>query len=265
MIFLGIDLGWQTGPSGVCCLRLEDTDLSLLALDRRATHADVLTWITQQALTGPAMVSVDAPTIIPNATGMRVPDRLAHRYFGKYHAGCYPANQASAFAPQLIAFGQALEVSGFAHAPTLIPQQPGRSQIEFFPHPAIVHLFGLSRILKYKKGRVAQRRQELERLRSLILKHLPHHTPSLSLQTLPPIPTGGSALKAVEDQLDSIICAYGAAHWWYWGSQRNQVLGSLQDGYIVVPTRYDIQTHQPILESFQEANSRSATAPNSDS
>lgn len=247
MHFLGIDLGWQTGPTGVCCLILETQSLSLVTLDRVATHGDVLAWIAVQAPGDtPAMVAVDAPTIIPNPTGMRQPDRLAHQYFGKYHAGCYPANQASAFAPQLIDFSQALTQQGFAHAPTLTPQQPGRYQIEFFPHPAMVHLFGLSRILKYKKGRVAQRRQELMRLRSLILEHLPRHTPSLAIKDLPAIPPGGAALKAVEDQLDSIICAYGAAHWWYWGARRNQVLGSLEQGYIVVPTRYDIQTYRPL-------------------
>lgn len=246
MNFLGIDLGWQTGPTGVCCLRLEGRTLSLFALDRLATHSGVMDWINRQAPgETPAMVAVDAPTIIPNPTGMRLPDRLAHRYFGKYHAGCYPANQGSAFAPQLIAFGQALTDQGFNHAPTLTPQRLGRYQIEFFPHPAMVHLFGLSRILKYKKGRVAQRRKELERLRTLMLQHLPRHTPRLALGDLPAIPGGGAQLKAVEDQLDSVICAYGAAHWWYWGHQRNQVLGDLADGYIVVPHRYDIETYGP--------------------
>jgi predicted RNase H-like nuclease len=43
------------------------------------------------------------------------------------------------------------------------------------------------------------------------------------------------ALKAVEDQLDSLICAYVAAHWWYWGLERNWVLGDTTTGYIVVP------------------------------
>lgn len=246
MIFLGIDLGWQTGPSGVCSLSLTETGLSTVDLQRLDTHGDVLDWVSAQAPAAtPAMVAVDAPTIIPNPTGMRLPDRLAHKYFGKYHAGCYPANQASAFAPQLLAFGQALTEQGFAHAPTLNPQQLGRYQIEFFPHPAMVHLFGLSRILKYKKGRIAQRRQELERLRSLILKHLPHHTPYLATVDLPTIPERGPALKAVEDQLDSIVCAYGAAHWWYWGPQRNQVLGHLETGYIVVPGPYDVRDYSP--------------------
>lgn len=246
MYFLGVDLGWQTGPTGVCCLRLKMDELSLVTLDRLTTHAEVLHWINQRApVPTPAMVAVDAPTLIPNATGMRQPDRLAHKYFGKYHAGCYPANQAAAFAPSLLAFGQALVEQGFHHAATLSPQQPGRYQIEFFPHPAMVHLFGLSRILKYKKGRVAQRRQELGRLRSLILHHLPRHTPRLAIGDLPNIPDGGSALKAVEDQLDSLVCAYGAAHWWYWGLQRNQVLGNLETGYIVVPQPYDVRDYSP--------------------
>lgn len=247
MIFIGIDLGWQTGPSGVCCLCLKKTTLSLIALDRLDTHQEVLAWLKHQTPSGPAMVAVDAPTIIPNATGMRAPDRLAHKYFGKYHAGCYPANQTSTFAPQLIAFGQALNDCGFIHAPTLEPQQLGRYQIEFFPHPAIVHLFGLSRIIKYKKGRIAQRQQELERLRGLILQHLPHHTPGLIINDLPKIPAGGAALKALEDQLDSIVCAYGAAHWWYWGHIRNQVLGNLSTGYIVVPNPYDIRDYSPAI------------------
>ncbi|MEA5464217.1 DUF429 domain-containing protein [Leptothoe sp. PORK10 BA2] len=246
MRFLGIDLGWHTGPTGVCCLQLTANGLSLMALDRLATHGDVLAWVMAQAPAPvPAMVAVDAPTIIPNPTGMRQPDRLAHQYFGKYHAGCYPANQASAFAPRLLAFSQALADQGFTHAPTLEPQQPGRYQIEFFPHPAMVHLFGLARIIKYKKGPIAQRRQELERLRSLILHHLPRHTPPLAVEDLPPIPQQGPALKAVEDQLDSMLCAYGAAHWWYWAHQRNQVLGSLETGYIVVPAPYDVRDYQP--------------------
>ncbi len=35
---------------------------------------------------------------------------------------------------------------------------------------------------------------------------------------------GGRDLKAVEDQLDALLAAYIAAHWWYWGRERNDVL-----------------------------------------
>ncbi|NJN21932.1 MAG: DUF429 domain-containing protein [Leptolyngbya sp. RL_3_1] len=253
MRFLGIDLGWQSGASGLCCLELVDQTLALVALTRRDTKAEVLDWVDAMVPTGePAMIAIDAPTVIPNATGMRLPDRLAHRYFGKYDAGCYPANQGRPFAETLVQFSQALEARGFAHAPTIIPQQVGLYQIELFPHPATIHLFHLDRILKYKKGRLAQRRPELEKLRSLQLKILPTLAPALALaeHQLPGIPTGGAQLKAVEDQLDSVICAYAGAHWWWWGLERNWVLGSLDTGYIVVPA--PDQGPQPVRGAADE-------------
>jgi predicted RNase H-like nuclease len=53
------------------------------------------------------------------------------------------------------------------------------------------------------------------------------------------IPTTGAALKATEDKLDSLICAYVAAYWWYWGEQRNLVLGDCTTGYIIIPKEYN--------------------------
>ncbi|MBW4612792.1 MAG: DUF429 domain-containing protein [Desmonostoc vinosum HA7617-LM4] len=243
MKFLGIDLGWKSQPSGLCCLELIDGQLQLLDLDRQEFIADILTWIDKCVQPDePAIIAVDAPTLIPNATGSRLPDKLTHKHFGKYHAGCYPANQNLPFAERTINFGLELESRGFAHAPTIEPQKPGRYQIEVFPHPAIVHLFGLERILKYKKGRLNERRLELSKLYNYILDILPTYQPPLRSVRLCgsfpcEIPTTGATLKAAEDKLDSLICAYVAAYWWYWGEQRNLVLGDRTTGYIVVPQR----------------------------
>jgi predicted RNase H-like nuclease len=231
--FVGVDLGWQSQPSGFCTLILQGDRLTLATLTRYDRHGEVLAAIA--AIAEPALIAVDAPTLIPNATGMRMPDRLAHRYFGKYHAGAYPANQSLPFAAHTVAFGQALEAQGFAHAPTLIPRQPGRYQIEVFPHPATITLFGLPRILRYKKGRLADRAAELTRLRQYLQTVLPTLVPPCFLPELPPIPATGAALKEVEDRLDSLLCAYIGAHWWYWGTARNWVLGDRAQGYIVVP------------------------------
>ncbi len=256
MKFIGVDLGWSSGASGLCCLEWRSGKLALLDLQRVMAIADILAWIDGWiAPDQPGMVAVDAPTLIPNATGMRLCDRLAHKHFGKYHAGCYPANLGSTFAQRTLAFGLSLEERGFHHAPTIQPQQPGRFQIEAFPHPAIVHLFNLPRILKYKKGTLAERRPELARLRHYIHESLPLHDPPLDVSlsairetfaklsaglpagiAIPEIPLKGAELKAVEDQLDSLICAYIAAHWWHWGTERNLVLGNRDQGYIIVPT-----------------------------
>lgn len=236
MKFLGIDLGWRSGASGLCCLEWSDGSLHLLDLDRQLAIADILNWIDKWAPpTQPALIAVDAPTLIPNATGMRLPDKLTHQHFRHYHAGCYPANLGRPFAQHTIEFGLSLEARSFAHAPVITPKTLGRYQIEVYPHPAIVHLFGLTRILKYKKGRLSDRRLELIKLHQYILNILPTLEPALKPFPLPAIPTTGVALKAIEDQLDSLICAYVAAHWWYWGIERNWVLGDATTGYIVVP------------------------------
>ena len=260
MKFLGIDLGWRSQPSGLCCLTWTNEQLELLDLDRKETIEDVLNWVDTWVKPGePAMIAVDAPTIIPNATGMRVPDKLTHKHFGRYHAGCYPANLSLPFAQRTVSFGLELEARGFTHAPTITPQQPGRYQIEVFPHPATIHLFNLNRILKYKKGKLAERQIELTKLHQYITNILPTLQPPLrplrpprvfreaqphqklalsgSFPPISPPPTTGATLKALEDRLDSLICAYVGAHWWYWGLDRNWVLGDRTTGYIVVPVR----------------------------
>ncbi|APB34188.1 hypothetical protein GlitD10_1862 [Gloeomargarita lithophora Alchichica-D10] len=237
MRFLGIDLGWSSGASGLCCLAWEGNALVLLDLDHKQPTEAILTWVdTWAGGEQPAAVAVDAPTIIPNATGMRLPDRLTHRYFHRYHAGCYPANLGRPFAARTVEFGQELFRRKFRHGIEIKPQKPDRWQIEVFPHPAMVHLFNLDKILKYKKGAIAERCQELNKLRTLLLT-LTAGEPRLKVANLPDIPEKTSALKSVEDQLDALMCAYVAAYWWYWGEAKNQVLGNEQEGYIVVPHR----------------------------
>ncbi|MGF1677462.1 MAG: DUF429 domain-containing protein [Rivularia sp. (in: cyanobacteria)] len=275
MKFLGIDLGWKSQPSGLCCLELIDGKLELQDLDRKDGIVDILDWVDDCVKAAEnAIIAVDAPTLIPNATGSRLPDKLTHKHFGKYHAGCYPANLGLAFAERTVNFGLELESRGYIHAPTIEAQKPGRYQIEVFPHPAIVNLFGLQRILKYKKGRISDRHLELTKLYNYITDILPTLHPPLCTQRdscynggNPPkfagesispatslrnalsclcglfitsIPKTGVALKAAEDKLDSIICAYVAAYWWYWGEQKNLVLGDANTGYIVIPDRVEL-------------------------
>lgn len=238
MRFLGIDLGWKSGASGLCCLEWQQGQLVLLSLERQLEIVDILSWVRHWTeFQIPALVAVDAPTLIPNLTGTRLPDRLTHKYFGKYHAGCYPANLQRPFAQRTIDFGLSLRELGFCHAPVMDRQRLDRYQIEVFPHPAQINLFNLDRILKYKKGKLSDRQMELTKLRNYILTILPTLEPKLELLNLPNIPSQGKSMKEAEDMLDSLICAYIGAYWWYWGEEKNLVLGDEETGYIVVPQR----------------------------
>jgi pyridoxamine 5'-phosphate oxidase len=215
-------------------------------------------WVDAQA-GADAVVGIDAPIVIPNASGMRTADRLAQTMYGKFHAGAYPASRARSFWQRTTQISAALAKLGFSHGDELVPKSRGRFQIEVHPHAASVQLFLLDRIVKYKKGTLAERAAGLRSLRALFLRHLPTLVPRLDLTSLPEIPRGGPALKALEDQLDALLCAYIAAHWWHWGRDRNDVLGNSRTGYIVVPRRRMPETRRADLrETYSQRALREA-------
>lgn len=234
--FLGIDFGWEGKPTGLCALEFDNAALRLIDLRTESAQDDILSWADRHA-TPSTVIGVDAPIVIPNETGMRDADKLAHRHYGKYHAGAYPASRARNYWRRTTGLSLQLEAQGFRHGDRLAARAPGRYQIEVHPHAATVQLFRLDRIVKYKRGNLAGRRAGLGRLRSLLSQHLPRLLPPLALPGLPEIPDRGPALKNLEDRLDAITSAYVAAHYWFWGPARNEVHGDAEKGYIVVPKR----------------------------
>ena len=42
-------------------------------------------------------------------------------------------------------------------------------------------------------------------------------------------------ISSLEDPLDAVLCAYLAWHCWRWGEERNEMFGTMAEGYIVVP------------------------------
>ena len=62
--------------------------------------------------------------------------------------------------------------------------------------------------------------------------------PARTLRHLVPRLLPSELAKIPADQLDAVLCAYLAAHWWLWGRARNDVLGDSKTGYIIVPHRH---------------------------
>jgi pyridoxamine 5'-phosphate oxidase len=172
---------------------------------------------------------------------MRIADRLAQSYYGKYHAGSYPVKKTRTFSKTINTFSASLVNLGFGH-------EKQRFLVEVHPYAASVQLFLLNAVVQYQKGSLTDRATELTRLRALILERLPSLIPKLELTELPQIFERGRELKAVEDQLNALLAAYLAAHWWYWGSERNEVLGDMTVGRIIVPHR-----QKPTPEELNEA------------
>jgi predicted RNase H-like nuclease len=231
--FLGVDLGWYGKPTGLASLALDGSDLRLRNIARIEDVGEILNWILSETGHGSAVVGVDAPLVIPNQAGIREAERALNRDFRRFHAGCHAANLGRPFATHVVSFSRRLEAAGFRHGANMCAREEGRFQIEVHPHAASVSLFGLDRIVKYKRGPREARARELRRLRDLMLARLPRMEPPLSLQ-LPEVPATGN-IKPVEDRIDAVLCAFVAAHWWYWARSRNTLYGAPETGYIVVP------------------------------
>ena len=231
--FLGVDLGWYGKPTGLASIVWDGEQLSLRKIARLESVDEIMAWIVAEAGCGSAVAAIDAPLVIRNQTGIRAAERLLNSDFRRFHAGCHAANLGLPFAQHVTSFSRRLEALGFAHGAATVPRPEGRFQIEVHPHAASVSLFGLDRIVKYKRGTRAQRAAGLRQFRRLLISRLPTLDPALAVR-LPTVPVTG-AIKPTEDKIDAVLCAYVAAHWWFHATLRNTVYGDAETGYIVVP------------------------------
>jgi predicted RNase H-like nuclease len=209
------------------------------------TNADILGAINASA-SPDTVLAIDAPLIIKNQSGQRQCERLIGQRFGHADASAHTSNLTLFPSARSVAIAAALERSGWSHAvePATDRRRPGKWFFEVYPHPGHVVLFDRKKIVKYKKGKVRERCAGLQELRHLIRDQLGCGTPrliassSLTIlleQTLDVM--GPSDRKQYEDSLDAVLCGYLAAHYWAWGSERNEMIGTMASGYIVVPSR----------------------------
>jgi len=176
-------------------------------------------------------VTVDAPIVCPNRTGTRPVDRLTHRMFHREHAACHPANLIRCPRPPRVA--RLLQRKGFRVGWETLAG--GRWVAEVYPHPAMVRMFGLPRIIKYKKGSVAERRKEFQRLQGLMRKLMKRRFPGLKLNQETRSLLRQKWSKPVEDRTDALFCALiGMWHWMHRG-KRSEVIGDRKTGFILLP------------------------------
>lgn len=220
-------------PSGLAALEWDGKRLQLQQLQRLDTHEAVLAALPAGTS---SWIAIDAPVLIRNSSGTRQADRTAHELFSRQHAGCYPVHLGLPFAPGILRFIDAVQALGYS---TELPsgRMSSNSHVfEVFPHAASIRLFELPQILPYKKGKLATRLAALTQYRSLLASALKARRPGFHSDSLPLPGSTGAQLKACEDQLDALLCAYVAAHFWYWGLARTNILGHPPDGFIVNPS-----------------------------
>lgn len=162
------------------------------------------------------LVAIDMPLSRTPIRGRRVSDNAVSAAYGARKCGTHTP---SAERPGLLS--DALR-EGFAQAgyPLLTQKTASPGLIEVYPHPALVELADAAKRLPYKAAKVRsywpsatsfERRGNLYRQWAEIIALLEKHIAGIKAALPPLAPDANSfKLKAYEDQLDAIVCAWVA-------------------------------------------------------
>ena len=233
VLLIGIDLAWgEKKHDGVCFLEWDGKRGAVAGFAYPQGDRELREEVVRASRGKLSVfVTVDAPIVCPNRTGTRPVDRLTHRMFHREHAACHPANLTKCPRPPRIA--RLLRKEGFR-----VGWKPGagkKTVAEVYPHPAMVRMFGIPRIVKYKKGGVAERRKEFRRLQELLRRCLKKRFPRLAIDAETKSLLAQRWSKPVEDRTDALYCALiGLWHWMHRG-KRSEVIGDLKTGFILLP------------------------------
>lgn len=234
---LGIDAAWTaTQPSGVALVsstagnwRLIFAGSSYRHLVAHAEEGLISTFRPSGSVAAAAallaaagkiagapvdLVAVDMPLSLEPITERRVSDNLV--------SAAYGARRCSTHTPSAIRPGKISDDlrGGFEHCGygllTKEVRLPGL--LEVYPHPALVELMRAEKRLPYKQGKTrnywptenpVNRRAKLFETWRTIVAHLEQEIPgAFDVLQLPPFEAPSWQLKAFEDMLDAVICAW---------------------------------------------------------
>ena len=241
MRLAGIDLAWKSdrNTTAVAIGDLKGKSLRIGRIEPALRSLERLEALIRQEdrLVG---VAVDAPLIINNESGQRRCETSLGSHYSRRKVSCHSSNLRRYPNAASVRLSVYLKERGFEHLRNVFE---GRFQIECYPHPAIIEIFGLPERLKYKKGDVSLRKRGQMKLSKYVLALRESRVVSLSvdekcqtylsekhIESL-----AGADLKTNEDVLDSIICLYVGAL--FAASVPHRIYGSREYGYIYVPAQ----------------------------
>ena len=188
--YIGIDLAWtENNNSGLALL--EDNKILYCGIAKNLE--EVIAFIKRYPK---AIIGVDAPLEVPNETGNRDIEKEFLKDFSSKRLGVYPVNRnlLTKYSKNIV--GEELR------AP--ISQKLGENLFEVYPHATILECFH-GKVLEYKrkKGRdTAFIKKQLHILENYLEEVLDGEFKE-ELKNLK-----GKGLKAYEDKLDALVCAY---------------------------------------------------------
>ncbi|WP_237361679.1 DUF429 domain-containing protein [Rhizobium gallicum] len=163
------------------------------------------------------VVAIDMPLSLTPIIGRRASDNMISSEYGAKHASTHTP---SVTRPGRLSdeFRIGFEVAGY---PLTVSQPSGRALLEVYPHPALIELASASRRLPYKHSKsrkywpdvtpAARRENLLETWRRIVMLLDDQIQGARDALSLPPSDARGFEMKAFEDTLDAVVCAWVGA------------------------------------------------------
>ena len=229
----GIDLAWgykmpDAIATGHLTKEAEQWVLSNLELTYQKFSIEGLCeHLLQQKL--PSLLAIDAPLLCKNETGARPVDLKCSALYRKHEAGCHPVNLNLVKRP--------LELTAeFSRRKVLISQKwhnVGSRAIEVYPHPTMIHWFRIEKTIKYKKGKVAEKRAAFRTYQGYLSEWLKSWP--VNIKSTPSHLLHSEWTKENEDKLDAFFCLLIACWEVIHQGNKSLTLGDDKTGFIVIP------------------------------
>ena len=163
------------------------------------------------------LVAIDMPLSMVSITGRRVSDNIISSLYGARGGGTHTP---SALRPGKVSdeLRTGFDQIGY---PLAVSEISGPSIIEVYPHPALIELADAARRLPYKHSKIGKywpnevpsgRRQRLFDVWQQIIELLDARIMGVAVELkLPSSDARGYEMKAFEDKLDAVVCAWVGA------------------------------------------------------
>lgn len=246
MYFVGIDLAWsEKNKTGLAISEGNQSGIELCYYDTKVSNEEIINTIKNVVENENAIIAIDAPLIVPNETGRRRAEQEISIKYGKNSASAHSSNRQLLTKNNGIIRGEKLshelELMGYCQNPYLESFEEEKKFFEVYPHPAMIELFELNTILKYKQksGRNYETRCKAFQIYQSNMKTLEGLNPSPVLsKVLGKEINGlkGKEIKNYEDILDAVFCSYIAYYTWA-NPEKCHVFGNMDEGYICSPIK----------------------------
>lgn len=248
-IIFGFDSAWTDQakqPGAICAVAWDDRGQVSFHPPRLVSFAGALAFIAEARgghdLALVALVALDQPSVVPNATGMRPVDRLAGAVVSHVGGGVQPANRGKRgmFCDSAPVW-RFLDDLGAVQDPVRARNAAGGLHlIEVFPALALPALDeGFAGRLAAPKYNPAHGRKFKLQDWQAVAAAVRHRAIALEI---PPLADWAEAKmglpaprKADQDRLDAAICALAGVIWRTGPADGSALLGDLRQGYMVTP------------------------------